>query len=235
MAIRPVFVPDNTRPPFVKEVLIEFKWYPGLAKSQAQKSIGSLHAAAKNSGIDPILEISSKSMQRLGVDLSAFNLVLETKGHRVMSVECAFQGSKVFELGGPFTDLYAVSSREAKRDNRLRNSGNVIRFNFFGEDFPTKPLTAFYDWLYLKALNQNDALAKQLLRYKGFTDIAFNPEKSFSCQARSAALFVALSQIGKINDVINDKEHYLALISDHNESLGKTKPQANLGCFDPKT
>jgi hypothetical protein len=224
MAIRPVFVPDDARPPFVKEVLVEFKWYSGFAKSQAQKSIGSWHTAAKGRGIDPILEISSKSGQRLGVDLSAFNLMLEAKGHRVMSVECAFQGSKFFERGGPFTDLYAVSSREAKKDDRLRNSGDVIRFTFLGEDFPTKPLTAFYDWLYLRALNQNEVLARQLLRYKGFTDIAFNPEKSFNCQARSAALFVALSQIGEIDNVINDKKHYLDLISDQPESPGKMQP-----------
>jgi hypothetical protein len=228
MAKRPVFIPNKDRPPFVKEVLVEFNWYPGFAKSQAQKSIESLHAAAKNRGIDPVLEISSKSKQQLGVALSAFNLMIETEGHRVMSVECAFQGSKVFEMGGPYTDLYTTSSRYAKKDNRLRNSGNVIRFNFIGEDFPTKPLTAFYDWLYLKALNQNDDLAKQLLRYKGFTDIAFNPEKSFNCQARSAALYVALSQVGEINNAINDKEQYLALISDHNYSLGNTKPPSQL-------
>jgi hypothetical protein len=228
MAKRPVFIPYEDRPPFVKEVLVEFKWYPGFAKSQAQKSIDSWHASAKRHGIYPIIEISSKSSQRLGVDLSAFNLMLKAKGHRSMSVECAFQGSKVFELGGPYTDLYTVSSREAKKDNRIRNSGDVIRFTFLGEDFPTTPLTAFYDWLYLKALNQNEILARQLLRYKGFTDIAFNPEKSFNCQARSAALFVALSKVGEINNVINDKEHYLALISDHNDSLCNTKPQSQL-------
>jgi hypothetical protein len=228
MALRPVFVPEVDRPPFVKEVLVEFIWYPGFAKSQAQKSISSLHAAAKGYGIESILEISSKSLQRIGVDLSAFNLMLAAKGNRIMSVECAFQGSKVFEQAGPFTDLYAVSSREAKKDDRLRNSGAVIRFSFLGEDFPTQPLTAFYDWLYLKALKQNEVLARQLLGYAGFTDIAFNPEKSINCQARSAALFVALSQMGEIDDVINDKKQYLDLIRNKPESPGKTQPPLQL-------
>ena len=147
-----------------------------------------------------------------------------------MSVECAFQGSKVFEHGGPFTDLYAVSSRDAKKDDRLRNSGDVTRFSFMGEDFPTKPLTAFYDWLYITALNQNEGLARQLLRFNGFTDIAFNPDKSFNCQARSAALYVALSQNGEIENIV-DKNIYLELISDLHKSPGKKQSPSQLSLF----
>jgi hypothetical protein len=225
MATRPVFVPDYAQPPFVKEVMVDFTWYSGFAKSQAQKSISSLHLEAKRQGIEPILEISSKSTQRLGMDLSAFNLMIKVEGHQGMSVECAFQGSKVFEGGGPFSDLYTVSSREAKKDDRIRNSGDLIRFNFLGEDFPTKPLTAFYDWLYLKALSQNGTLASQLLRYNGFTDIAFNPEKSINCQARSAALFVALSQIGEIDEIVKDKRYYLELITQKSKpTVTRQKP-----------
>ncbi len=229
MAVRPVFVPDYCQYPFVIEIPVEFSWHSGFSKSQVQKSISSLHAAAKRHDIDPVLEISSKSMQPLGISLSAFNLMLTFKGHQAMSVECAFQGSKVFERGGPYTDLYAVSSREAKKDDRLRNSGNVIGFTFWGEDFPTKPLTAFYDWLYLKALQQNKSLAEQLLQYKGFTDIAFNPERSLNCQARSAALFVALSQMGEIDKVSDDKSYYLDLLSERVKSLKKDQPPSQLG------
>jgi len=221
MASRPVFVPDKSRPPFVKEVFIEFKWYPGFAKSQAQKSIDSLHAAARSRGIEPLLEISSKSSQPLGVKLSAFNLMLKTKEHQLISVECAFQGSKVFERGGPYTDLYMVSSREAKQDLRLPHSGDLIGFNFLGEDFPTTPRTAFYDWLYLNALYQNETLSKELLCYNGFTDIAFNPQKSFNCQARSAALFVALSWMGELEKIIEDKSYYLDLIGGRAKSSNK--------------
>lgn len=222
MAIRPVFIPAKKHP-FVELISVEFKWHSGFAISQAQKSIDSLHVAARNRGVDPILEISSKSSQRLGIDLSAFNLTLEVEEYQAMSVECAFQGSKVFERGGPYTDLYTVSSRDAKKDTRLRNSGDVIRFTFFGEDFPTTPRTAFYDWLYLKALKQNEILAEQLLRFKGFTDIMFNPDRSFNCQARSAALFVALSQINVIDEVINDKKYYLELIDFASKTPSRSK------------
>jgi len=232
MAKRPVFIPENNKISFVRELFIEFKWYPGFAKTQAQKSIVAMHLAAKDHGIDPILEISSKSQKRLGVELSAFNLMLKVEGHRPMSVECAFQGSKVFERGGPFTDLYVVTSIEAKKDSRLRNSGNVIRFSFIGEDFPSNPVTSFYDWLYLKALNQNKDLASQLLMYKGFTDIAFNPEKSLNCQARSAALFVALNQIGEIDKVINDKKYYLKLITGRSGLSNETPLPQQRRLFD---
>jgi hypothetical protein len=224
MAIRPIFVPDEEKPPFVQEVNLEFTWHPGFALSQMQKSIASLHAAARDYGIDPILEISSRSLQRIGVELSAFNLMFKTKDGWAMSVECAFQGSKVFERGGPYDNLFNASSREAKKDDRLRSSGALLRFDFLGEDFPTKPLTAFYDWLYLNALFQNQSLAEQLLRYKGFTDIAFNPNKSINCQARAAALFVALKKKGEIEKVIKDKKYYLELVGGKPGSFKKQLP-----------
>lgn len=221
MASRPVFVPDPSHPPFVKEVWIEFPWIPGQALSQVQKCICSFHKAAENQGLVPLLEISSKSLSPSGVMLSAFNLRFNTTSGRNLSVECAFQGSKVFQRGGPFNDLYDVSSSEAKKDERLRNSGELIGFNYLGDEFPVNPPTAFYDWLYLNALYQNPALAKELEEYAGFTDIAFNPQKSLNCQARSAALFVALSRMGEIENVIRDREYYFALIS--NQTM---KPEA---------
>lgn len=213
MATRPVFSPNPFAVPFVSETQVSFQWHAGFAKTQAQKSIASLHAAAARAGIDPVLEISSKSPLRLGVALSAFNLRLQVGDHAPMSVESAFQGSKVFERGGPYTDLYMADSRTAKQDGRIRNSGEVVAFEFLGEAFPTQPLTAFYDWLYMTALSQNAELASGIQKYEGFTDIAFNPEKSINCQARSAALYVALHRRGVVEQVIRDRNYYLQLIT----------------------
>jgi hypothetical protein len=170
MATRPVFKPLSVFP-FVEEIPVEFKWYPGFAKSQAQKSLQSLHSAAKQLGISSILEISSRSTDPLGISLSAFNLKITPQNGPGMSVECAFQGSKVFKHGGPFHDLYTVSSIEAKKDPRIRNSGDLVAFNFLGESFPITPVTAFYDWLYMTALFQNPELSKELLRFEAFTGI----------------------------------------------------------------
>lgn len=212
MAKRPIFLSCKDYP-FFRELLIEFEWFSGFAKSQAQKSIASLHQAAKAKGISKILEISSKSLDPLGISLSAFNLKITPKNGPGMSVECAFQGSKVFQCGGPYHDLYKVSSIEAKKDPRIRNSGDLVAFNFLGESFPITPVTAFYDWLYMTALFQNPKLYRELLNFEAFSDIAFNPQKSLNCQARAAALFVALNMSGEIHRVIEDKKHYFNLLS----------------------
>ncbi len=214
MANRPIFTPDTNGFPYVDTVDIEFKWHPGFAKSQMQKTILSLHEAAEKQGIAPILEISSKSASRFGVSLSAFNLPLETENGQKMSVECAYQGSKVFENGGPYHELYFESSKSAKTDERLQNSGELIGFNFCGEDFPTEPKTAFYDWLYITALYQKKKdLMQQLESYQGFSDIVFNPSKSLNCQARAAALFVSLSKNGLMEkQLISDKDYYLSIL-----------------------
>ena len=222
MAKRPIFAPNFSGFPYVDAIDIEFKWHPGFAKSQLQKSIVSLHEAAeKRNKISPILEISSKSMLPLGVSLSAFNLSLKTSNGQQMSVECAYQGSKVFENGGPYHELYSVSSLEAKTDERLKNSGEFVAFNFCGEDFPTEPKTAFYDWLYMTALHQKERdFVKDLEVFQGFSDIVFNPNRSINCQARAAALFVSLSKNGLMDEqIFRDKDHYLALITGKDELL----------------
>lgn len=224
MAKRPIFIPNPTSSELVLAQLIDFQWHPGFAKVQAQKSIDSLHESAAKKGINPVLEISSKSKDSLGISLSAFNLKLEDKKHGRMSVECAYQGSKVFEKGGPYTELYSRSSKEAKTDQRLKNSGQFTAYNFSNEEFPTTPKTAFYDWLYLTALWQNQKLAEKLLEFQGFSDIAFNPKRSINCQARSAALFVSLYKRKEIENVIEDRNYYLELITNtKSKKLSSTK------------
>ena len=98
MAKRPIFIPDRSGCLNVLERDVEFKWFPGLAKTQKQKSIESLHEAAKLEGLYPVLEVSSKSDFYLGESLSAFNLMISTQRNKnTFSVESAFQSSKVFE------------------------------------------------------------------------------------------------------------------------------------------
>jgi hypothetical protein len=105
-------------------------------------------------------------------------------------------------------------------DERLRSSGELIAFNFCGEDFPIEPKTAFYDWLYVAALSQQKTdIMQELEGFQGFSDIVFNPNRSLNCQAR-AALFVALSKNGLINEqILQDRDRYLALITGKEESL----------------
>jgi len=214
MANRPVYMP-NTKTLGVSIMETEFKWFPGMSKSQKQKSVVSLHQAANEREVDRVLEISSKSELELGVHLSAFNLSLATKKYgRTLSVETAFQASKVFEKGGPYTDLLDKTSREAKTDIRLKESGNLLSFRFFQQEFPLEPKTYFYDWLYINALCENEALAEGLLEYSGFTDIEFNPKKSINCQAFSAAIYVSLSHALLLADAMISPQAFLEVLSD---------------------
>jgi hypothetical protein len=197
---------------FVLERYVDFTWHSGFAKSQKQKSIRELHEMAfRDYRVSNPLEVSSKSEQELGVCLSSFNLTFTTKKGRELTVEAAFQGSKVFEFGGPYVDLFNATPLDAKRDTRLKNSGPLKNFSFFGDDWELEPKTAFYDWLYINALMKNPELMKRVTDYDGFTDIEFNPERSINCQARSVALFCALFHSDKIEMAIKSKESFVSL------------------------
>ncbi len=209
MANRPLFVPKSTGPAFVAEVSLEFTWVAGMAASQKRKNVVSLHKAAFQRGYDTVLEISTKSQVPLGEALSAFSLMLDLRGTGKLCVEAAFQGSKVFENGGPYSEFYKMTGREIRADERLRNSGRLLGFDLAGQKWGLEPKTAFYDWLYLTALMQNPALSSQILDFEGFTDIEFNPEKSINCQARTAALFVSIKRRGIFEEVLRSKTDFL--------------------------
>jgi hypothetical protein len=209
MAERPVFVPVSRGAQLVQEVPVRFPWHRGLAVSQKKKNVIELHQAAMDRGLGPLLEISSKSELEIGRRLSAFHLKLELEGDTT-TVECAFQASKVFEHGGPFPDLFFKTSKEAKRDPRIRESGRLISFFFEGQRFPTSPMTVFYDWLYFRALYPHRAWLAERNEWQGFTDIEFNPERSVNCQARSFAAFVSLMRRDALDDTMVSFESFEA-------------------------
>ena len=220
MAKRPVFVPVESGGALVKEMITDFEWFPGFSLQQKRKSIVSLHKAARHRGIEPLLEISTKSTSELGRALSAFNLQLRAGSDRHVSVEAAYQGGKVFELGGPYLDLYGLSGRKIKADARLRNSGSLIAFEFRGERWLLEPKTAFYNWLYVNALAQNPSLSDRLSKFRGFSDIEFNPKKSINCQARAAALFVALQRRNLLSTALSSQEAFIHIVDDRKASQG---------------
>jgi hypothetical protein len=220
LAIRPIYISTNNSANYVKTVDIKFTWHSGFSKSQKQKSIKSLHKEIRlKFPSSNILEISSKSLDLFGVNLSAFNLIIEGKLCNY-SVESAFQSSKIFESGGPYIDLLEKSSIDAKKDIRLKNSGKLIGFSYQNQKWPLTPKTIFYDWLYLNALNQNSNshYIPELLNYDTFTDIEFNPTKSINCQAKSAALFVSLYNDGRLGSLLESKEKFIEFFS-HGEQL----------------
>lgn len=212
MATRPVFEVCESAPYF-NEKMTEFKFYSGFSPAQKKRSMESLQQAYLLS--EPgkrVLEISRASDNPLGDALSAFNLMITPKNGKPYSVECAFQAAKVFENGGPYTDLLHGSSKQAKTDPRIRESGNIIGFRLWNMDFSSEPKTFFYNWLYHMALNTHPELYENLLEYDAFTDIMFTPGRSLNCQARSAAIFVSLYRIGKLEEALRSQEDYLRVV-----------------------
>lgn len=226
MVMRPVFISQinshgTSIQHFVKENNIEFKWYPGFAISQKQKSVKSLHEnIEKTIGKNKILEVSTKSENPLGFELSAFNLKYYKNNKSNYSVECLFQSCKIFKNGGPYKDILYKTSIEAKKDIRLKESGNLIAFQYKNENWDIQYGTAFYDWFYINALNQQP-YKDDILEYEVFTDIEFNPKKSLNCQARSVALFVGLVKSNLISEYITSKKDFLTLYSEIKENIPK--------------
>lgn len=100
---------------------------------------------------------------------------------------------------------------DAKRDERLRSSGSLTKFSFFGTDWALEPKTAFYDWLYINALLKNPDLVGRVTDRDAFSDIEFNPERSINCQARSVALFCALFHNNKLDFALESRANFLSL------------------------
>ena len=142
MAIRPVFEVLEEEKLFAR-CNVEFKWTDGRTTGKVRKNIQALHENYLAAHPDKkVLEISTKSEDELGQKLSAFNLMIREG----VSFESAYQGSKVFQRGGPYTNLIDKPAVYAKSDARLKNSGALIGFNFEGKDYPNDPPTFFYNW-----------------------------------------------------------------------------------------
>ena len=218
-------MPTELGKPLVKEQEIDFKWHSGFAVSQKQKSINSLHQKAEEDGLYPIFEVSSKSEDPKGAAYSAFRLKVEHSQLGYIPLECAFQGSKVFSGGGPYIDLYEATPLEAKKDQRIQNSGQLEGFEFESDFWGLLPQTAFYDYLYLNSLKEKPSLLEEILIYKGFSDIEFNPKRSLNCQAKSCALAVSLVNRGDFELVTQSKQIFISYLKE--SEYGSANPFIN--------
>lgn len=207
MAKRPAWTIHNEK---ILSREFDFTWNGGFAASQKKKNIINLHNAIKQYEDGEILEVSTKSNSCIGNKLSAFNLKLNE-----YYLENVFQSSKKYENGGPYRDLLNVQPKLAKKDERHKNSGELIAFDFNDEKWNLEPKTAFYDYIYIKAAIETipkDELV-QIAKYDWFTDIEFNPKKSINCQARSVAILKYIL----INDKFVVTKNHDSWINFHNQ------------------
>ena len=193
MEYKPVFMPRVGSDNLVKTDMVRIERHVGFATRQKKKTLNDLHRVIKKKyGFKNVLELSTKSGNKLSFPLSPYSLQITNDDGQKYSVENAFQASKVFEKGGPYLDLLTEKPRQARKDDRLISSGEVIGYDYFGMEWGAEPLTTFYDWLYINALKQHPELHEEVVQYQAFTDISFNPKKSVHCAAYSLAMFVAL-------------------------------------------
>ena len=212
MAQRPIFIPDFSGSSLFQEQVINFKWSNGFAKVQKKKSIKALHDAAQKKGLTNILEISSKSDEEIGRRLSAFNLKCQID-EKVFPLESVYQGAKVFERGGPFTEVFHYEPREAKKFIRELKCGNLKEYNLQGFAYPLSPANAFYDWIYIRSLTEHAEWIQQNVKFEAFTDIEFNPEKQINCQARAFAVFLSLLENGKLPKASSEFNYFCSMLS----------------------
>ncbi len=211
MARRLVFYIDEQNNFTQKE--IKFKWYPGFSQTQLEKSIKELHEKFEvEEPNKKILEVSSASSSRIAKKAGAFSLEVVTS-HGKYSVEQLFQAGKVFKNHGSRQELLTLSSKDAKQANKEINSHDtLIGFKIFEASFPLIPKTYFYNWTYLKALEQNPGIASEIAKYDAFTDIFFNDQKSFNCQAQACSIYVSLLRRRLLKKALSSRNDFLKVV-----------------------
>ena len=216
MAERNFWTIENNK---VAKGVISFKWESGTSIQQKQRSCSHMHSALNVLyGLSKSLDISSASTSELGVQLSAFNLTLNGK-----SIECWYQGSKVFSIAGHMKHLYDADPMTAKRSMKEYN-GQLIGFRLIDIDYPIKPRTVFYDYIYLRGLMQfkeRDAI----LYYDAFTDVQATLDVD-ACQARSACIYKLLHMQDKLA-ILNNFDKFLKWHEEHVEVKYSVEPNCN--------
>ncbi|MCA9833578.1 MAG: hypothetical protein KC435_06520 [Thermomicrobiales bacterium] len=208
MAVRQIFIPAS-KPPYWSETSVSFEWHPGLSTSQKMKSVQSLHESAKIRFPNiSLLEVSTKSDIQMGVQLSAFNLYLEQSTLGIVPFEAAFQSSKVYRMHGQITEALRLGPREAKSYARtIDRDDQLLGFQWNERVWPLEPKSWFYDWLYIQALlTSAQHLIGNIREFGGFTDIEFNPLKSFNCQARTCAIVASSHDDSQLSQWIQHPE-----------------------------
>jgi len=210
MVTRPVFSPIYDHVGVKETASAPFVWNPGFSMLQKQKNVVALHEAIKRQypELRP-LEISSRSRESIGVNLSAFKLGVWSH-EKYYTVESVYQASKVFEGNkGPFPGLYEKKPSEVRDSLKLVSRGRIVSYQMGSDKWALMPTRAFYDWVYCRALYRNQTLVKGVRAFNCFTDIAFNPIKSVNCQAYAVSLYLSLMSNGVLEEALSCKQSFL--------------------------
>jgi len=205
-----VFIVENGR---IYEQELRVDYHGGFSLVQKHKMIDSLHRRILETKNYRILEVSRRSKDSLGGELSAFHLSVKMDGQSYF-VECIYQASKVFHENVQYIECLSLSPLEAKRliQSKVETEKlSLTHFNLLGTDFPLHPETIFYDYLYIVALSQNPSLGNRVTDFDCFTDIEYNHKRQFASQARSCAIYKYLVENGLVEDAVKDYRNLLPI------------------------
>ncbi|MCY4661563.1 MAG: hypothetical protein OXF93_17430 [Acidobacteria bacterium] len=170
------------------------------------------HAAVEHGRPRLTLEISSRSSDRLGRDLSAMNLPAAGDLHG-RPVEAVYQAAKCYGDGGPDTQLSQSGYEAKRRDRERRRQGPLAGFRHQGRQWPLETGSAFYDWLWTRSALRHcgHGVVERLQRYEGFTD-QFHRPGALACQAKAAAIVAGMG-LARARTAIETPEAWLTHLS----------------------
>lgn len=208
MAKRIYFIAKPSYRGLIVEKNIQYEHFRGESQKQKNRSIHAMHHAIKamESG-GKILDVSKNSNEPLGRELSSVNLIYEGKSgaYPVMNI---FQSAKIFDGGGPFTDLLLENPRVSSKDKRLKDSGRLLGFHFEGEPYSLTPRHYFFDWIYVNALYQKKKLHEVVTAYDMITDVDYNMNSMFASSARACAYFISLYHADLLEEALETRESF---------------------------
>ena len=152
------------------------------------------HAARDRPPAGRSLEISSRSRDPLGLELSAMNLPAAGDPRR-RSVEAVYQAAKCYGGGGPDTPGCDSGYAAKRRDRERRRDGPLSAFEHQGRRWPTETGSAFYDWLWTRSAIERWGIevVDRLQEYGAFSD-QFHHAGALACQAKTAAMAAGMGR-----------------------------------------
>ena len=150
---RTIFAPSAIAP-YYTEIIVDIDSEFSFEKSSLGNNIRLVHEEFRKMYPDlpKPLEISTATYQKpQGMWLSAYRIKKNADGNSY-PFESVYQGSKVFENGGPYRAIFRDLPANAKRNPSLRNSGKLTGYEFKEGEITIKASKeqreAFYNYLY---------------------------------------------------------------------------------------
>ena len=152
------------------------------------------HAARGRPPAGRSLEISSRSRDPLGRDLSAMNLPAAGDPRR-RPVEAVYQAAKCYGGGGPDAPGCDSGYAAKRRDRERRRDGPLSAFEHQGRRWPAGTGSAFYDWLWTRSAIERWGIevVDRLREYGAFSD-QFHHAGALACQAKTAAMVAGMGR-----------------------------------------